>query len=297
MGVLTDDVLRHRSRTLRDLIEPIAANVYFAPEAHDAYASLRCDRAAGYFASRGACLGGGTGSPPSSVVAAAFGVFQPALVDTCIRAAWSSTDGPSILGARETGAVAGLTRLFGSDAAGIEHDGVHRATELLRRGADAASLEGRALFSGLRSLGTPGTLIGDLWRAADLVREHRGDSHIMAWASHGVDATQVTVLTELWWRLPVRSYVKTRGWNDAEIDTAVDALHTDGLVDDGGFTEAGRSLRASIEAATDRQERSIIAAIGDDFDELARLLTPLAEAIIAGKGYPTDPRTRTRYDE
>src|ERR1700712_2728576 len=35
---VNDELLRSRARTLRDLAEPIGANVYFAPEAQAAYA-------------------------------------------------------------------------------------------------------------------------------------------------------------------------------------------------------------------------------------------------------------------
>ncbi|MBV8693806.1 MAG: hypothetical protein JOY57_19310, partial [Actinobacteria bacterium] len=42
---------------LRDLVEPLAANVYFAPEAINGYAELDLGYPQGYFASRGACLG------------------------------------------------------------------------------------------------------------------------------------------------------------------------------------------------------------------------------------------------
>ena len=121
-----------------------------------------------------------------------------------------------MLAAREAGAVASLTRIFGDDPAIAV--AIPRATELLKRAAAAAPPgSGRALYSGLTSLGFPGTPIGDLWRAADLVREHRGDSHIIAWVAHGLDPVQATLTTELWWRLPFVSYVRTRGWNDDEI--------------------------------------------------------------------------------
>jgi Helix-turn-helix family len=37
---MVDDELRSTARRLRDLVEPIAANVYFAPEAYAAYEAL-----------------------------------------------------------------------------------------------------------------------------------------------------------------------------------------------------------------------------------------------------------------
>jgi hypothetical protein len=290
MSTLTDTDIRRIARPLRDLVELVCANVYFAPEAHQRYADLGLDYAPGYFGSRGACLG----HPSGDVVAAAFGVFKPAVVRAAIDEAWSKTAPETLLAAREEGAVASLTRIYGPSLAGIGVEGLQRATELLYRCADAATGEGRALFSGLRSLGRPGTIVGDLWRAADLVREHRGDSHIMAWASHGLDAIEATLTTELWWRMPMKTYVKTRGWSDEEIETAADRLRIDGVIDGSGFTPEGEHLRSEIEWATDRQERTIVEALGNDADELFRLLTPLGDAVVAAKGYPRDPRLMTR---
>ncbi|HKA05121.1 MAG TPA: hypothetical protein VKD67_12360 [Acidimicrobiales bacterium] len=282
--------LRSVARRLRDLVEPLAANVYFAPEARAGYQALGVEGfAAGYFASRGGCLG----DVPGEVVAAAFGVFKPALVKESIDAAHRSADAEAMVAAREQGAVASLTRIFGADATIAE--AVPRATELLQRAAAAAPPgEGRALFSGLTALGYPDTPIGDLWRACDLVREHRGDSHIIAWVGHGLDPIQANISTELWWRLPIRSYVRTRGWTEEEIDDAIERLRDRGLVDGDSFTDTGEQLRADIELCTDRQERPIVEALGDDAEEILGLLTPMADAVIAGKGSPRDPRTFTR---
>ena len=48
--------------------------------------------------------------------------------------------------------------------------------------------------------------MGAMWRAADLVREHRGDSHVIAWAVGGADAVEVLLLTEQWWGYRPRAY-------------------------------------------------------------------------------------------
>jgi len=281
----SDERVRSVSRRLRDLVEPVAANVYFAPEAQNAYQDLGLDYLSGYFCSRGGCMG----QVPGEVVVAAFGVFNPAIVIPAVQEGWAKTDAPTILEARRRGATESLRRILGDEPAGIE-----RATELLRRAGNAATGEGRALFSGLRSLGFPGDPIGDLWRAADLVREHRGDSHVVAWVAAGVDAVQATLLTELWWRLPLNSYVRTRGWSAEEVDAALARLRDRGVIKGDEFTPEGEELRASIEAATDAQERPIVEALGDDADELFDILPPYADAILAAGGYPSDPRTMTR---
>lgn len=285
------DELSTKARRLRNAVEPLAAGIYFAKEAHEAYAALGFDPSPGdndglqlpdgvaYFASRGACLGQVHGD----VVAAAFGVFNPEVVIPMVAHAWTITDAPTILAAREHGARESLRRMLGDPPAGAV-----RATELLRRGASAARGEGRHLFSGLRSLGFPGDPIGDLWRAADLVREHRGDSHIAAWISHGFDATEISLLTEPYIGLPMRSYSRSRAWSDADFDAAVERMTARGLFANGEPTQAGLDAREAVEVATDRQEASIIEAIGDDFDELCELLEPWAASIREQKGYPGD---------
>jgi hypothetical protein len=280
-----DERVRSVSRRLRDLVEPIAANVYFAPEAIKAYEGLGLSYGPGYFCSRSACMG----QVPGEVVVAAFGVFSPAIVVPAVTEGWSKTDAPTILEARYRGATASLRRLLGD-----EIDGAAEATALLRRAGEAASGEGRALFSGLRSLGFPDDPVGDLWRAADLVREHRGDSHVAAWVSAGVDPVEIGLMTELWWRLPLNSYIRTRGWTPEEIDAGLTRLRDRGLLDGGSFTAEGEALRGEIEAATDRQERPIVEALGDDADRLFELLAPWAKAIVDGGGYPADPSQLTR---
>ena len=280
------------ARRLRNAVEPVAAGVYFAPEAHAAYQALGFDpspAAAGadgisrpemksYFTSRGACLG----QVPGEVVAAAFGVFNPKVVVPGVEAGWQITDRETILQARLQAATAMLTRVLGE-----QPDGLARVTELLRRAADAAPWPGRGMYSGLRSLGFPGTPMGDMWRAADLVREHRGDSHVISWAVGGADAVEVLLLTEDYWGVPARAYTPSRGWTDADMDAAFQRLQRRGLAtSDEQITEAGRAFREEIEVRTDELERPVLDALGDDLDELLEHLDPWSEAIIDAGSYP-----------
>ena len=52
--------------------------------------------------------------------------------------------------------------------------------DVLRRGIDAADPAGRPLFAGLAGREWPSDEYGQLWRACDILREHRGDSHVAA---------------------------------------------------------------------------------------------------------------------
>jgi hypothetical protein len=176
--------------------------------------------------------------------------------------------------------VAQLTRVLGPRPEGIE-----RAIELLSRAVEPLRPEGRPLFSGLRSLGLPGDEMGDLWRLCDLLREYRGDAHTAAWTSAGLDATEVGLLTELYWGLPLRTYVRTRAWSNDQLDEAAERLTARGWVADGAFTDAGHEVRESIERATDAQCRPAIDALGEGLDELVELLLGWGSAVRAAAGY------------
>lgn len=270
-----------RTRLLRDLAEPIASQVYFVPEVAGEYEKLGLSQFGdGYFVSRGACLG----RAPGQVIAAAFGVFNPAVVVPLVEQGWSKTSAEQVLDARYRGATAALRRIIG------EPEGTARAVQILRPALESASLAGRTLFAGLRSLPFPGDPIGQLWRVCDWVRERRGDGHIACWVGAGCDAVEIGLLTELYWGLPLGTYIRTRSWSADEIQAGVERLERKGYVSDGAFTPDGKRLRAEIEAATDRMELDVVAAIGDAFDELAALLEPWTRAILDAKAYPSGAR-------
>ena len=121
-----------------------------------------------------------------------------------------------------------------------------------------ANGEGRALYSGLLSLGFPDDPMGAFWRAADLVREHRGDSHIAAWIDQDLDACEIGVLTDPWRGQPLKSWVRSRGWTEDELDAAIERLRGRGYLDGDGITPAGWALREDIEQATDAMEGRVV---------------------------------------
>ena len=165
-------------------------------------------------------------------------------------------------------------------------DGLQRAGAVLDRAVAPLRPEGRALFAGVSSLGVPADPLAALWRRGDMLREFRGDCHIAAWVSGGLDATEIGLLTELYWGLPLRSYSRTRAWSDADFDAATDRLTGRGLIADGALTEAGRVLREGIETHTDAQQQPVLDAIGDDHDWLCTTLEQWGADIRAAKGYP-----------
>lgn len=280
--------LSARARTLGSLLEPLTGQVYFSPECHRNYVALGFDPSPkqskgvalpdgpAYFTSRGSVMGQVAGD----VVAAAFAVFNPAVVIPCVALGWTRTDAATICRARDDGAIAQLVRLIGEAPEGIE-----RVNEILARAIAPLRPEGRPLYAGLRSQPIPESPIGAMWRMGDMLREYRGDSHTGAWTSAGVDATEIGLLTELYWGLPMRSYSRTRAWSDGDYEAAIDSLRGRGLIDEAGFTELGREARELIETVTDSQMAAAIGAIGDDFEELFTTLQPWGAKVRAGFGY------------
>ena len=281
------------ARRIWDVLEPIAASVYFAPEVHKAFEAvghggpsrvangIEYPNGLAYFTSRGACLGNGVSG---HLIASAFGVFKRPMVVDAVAAGWRIADGPTILAARDAGMVDCFTRILGTP------DELGWVTDLLKRMADAAPSEGRALSAGLRSLGYPGSAMGDFWRAGDIVREYRGDCHIAAWVAEDLDATEIGLLTDPWRGQPMRSWVRSRGWTEDELDAACERLRSRGLLEGTGdgewMTAAGRTLRESIEERTDALQSRVVRLLGDDTDRFVTLLDGWAQKMVDARAYP-----------
>ena len=276
------------ARQLASLLEPIVGQVYFSPECHAEYEALGFAPSPGkagdvalpdgpaYFTSRGSLMG----QVPGDVVAAAFSVFNPAVVNPMVAIGWTRTDAATICAARTRGATAQLVRILGVHPKGIE-----RARELLMATAAPLRPEGRPLFAGALAHGYPGDAVGDVWHAGDLLREYRGDCHTAAWITAGLTAPEIGLLTEAYWGLKPRTYIRTRAWSDADLDTAQAHLADRGWLDAGGLTPDGRAAREDIELVTDRQMQPAIDALGANANELFTIIEPWGVAVRAAGGY------------
>jgi ABC transporter DrrB family efflux protein len=175
------------------------------------------------------------------------------------------------------------------DAVALDGADVTGVVAVLRRGVDAADGTGRTLFCGLRSLGWPEHPVGQLWRACDLLRQHRGDGHTAACIAAGLDGVTMNVLTELWLGMPVgRLAVGQRGWPEDAVAGALAALERRGLAAGGALTTAGRQLRDAIEEQTDAMQQPVIDAIGDDLDAAVTSLDAWSARCIAAGLYTPD---------
>jgi hypothetical protein len=281
-------VVMHPARRLGALLEPLTGQCYFSPEAHAGYEKLgfgpptvapnglALPNGPAYFTSRGSVMGQVHGH----VVAAAFGVFNPDAVVPAVAFGWSITDAPTICAARDDGALGQLHRAVGHP------DGLARAGELLDRMVAVLRPEGRSLFAGQLALGVPDDPWGAVWRNGDRLREYRGDAHIAVWASEGLDPVEIGLLTEPYWGLPLKTYVRSRAWDEEQLDAGIDRFRSRGLLTDDGLTDDGRALREGIEERTDSAMRAALEALGDDFAELDGLLAPWGAAVRAAMGYP-----------
>ncbi len=228
-------------------LEPVAGQVYFSPECHAAYAALGFSPSPGPLRRR-------RGAPRRSRL-----LHEPRLGDGAgarrggrrrvrgvqprgggaVRAqfGWSKVDAATICAARTEGAVgaAGAHPRARSPRASRE------ATDLLAEAVAPLRPEGKPLFAGLLSLGLPGRSDGGTcggWptccaSTAATRTPRRG-------RLAGLDATEVGLLTELYWGLPLRSYIRTRAWSDAQLAAAEERLVDRGLLADGAFTAEGR---------------------------------------------------------
>ncbi|MDN5750049.1 MAG: hypothetical protein L0H64_16300 [Pseudonocardia sp.] len=164
--------------------------------------------------------------------------------------------------------------------------------EVLERAVAGVEGTGRVLFSALRAQPRPVDPYARLWRAADLVREHRGDGHVAACVAAGLDPVRMGILMEVWLGYPVGEYSGTRAWPQEAADAALARLEADGLLADGAITERGRALRDGIEAATDTAQDGLLAAVGADLDEVVSALDGWSRRCVEARAFPPDVRKR-----
>jgi hypothetical protein len=156
-----------------------------------------------------------------------------------------------------------------------------RMPDLLRRAVDAVFPAGYPLFAALRSTPWPDDPASAAWLGADLIREQRNDAHIAAWRAAGLDPVEAHLLSALWSGQPFHLRAAFMGWRRHHIIAARERLEARGLIEDDppAFTERGREMRANIEAATDRQQRPMVEALGEDVDELLDLLDAVYQSM------------------
>ena len=269
------------ARRLRDAVEPIATHGWWARQPAERLNALGLGFFEAYVWGRAAALG----TPAASVVVSTFGVFEPAFISAVYTHAISVAGRDEVLAARADGASASLAELVSAG----EADAV--AEPLLEVIAQLDGM-GRPLFGALRELPLPTTAQGRLWRASELVREHRGDGHLAACVAAGLSAPEANVLTELWLGYSLGEYSSTRGLGGDSLALAVASLERRGWVLDSALTAAGREARIALEDATDESQRQLIDGLGEGIGALITAAAQLSDRLVAAKAFPPDPRKR-----
>jgi hypothetical protein len=263
------------ARAAHRYLEPLHTLVYFVPENGDRYAGLGIKGSMrGYFASRSAPLG----QVPAEVVISTFYNFAPTQVRTAIPSVWEVATPEAVLQARLDGADAALRRLLPDD---VDSDDMQRAAALAREATTALDVVGRPLYAAHAAQPWPQPAHLQLWHAATLLREHRGDGHIAALVLaglSGLDASITYVATGKGMSEDLQR--QTRGYSEDEWAAAKQRLVEVGLLDASGLTADGQALRAGIEAQTDAAAAAPYEHLGPErTQELIDLCQPWARSV------------------
>ncbi|QNG55597.1 hypothetical protein H6H00_14170 [Pseudonocardia petroleophila] len=266
-------------------VEPIHAVTYFAPESKAACDALGTR---GYWMSYFGLRAAPLGAAPPELVTALFYNFHPAHVARAVPDVWAVAPPERYLEARLEAVDAALRRLVGPEVlAGPE---VAEAASIARAAALAAPTAGRALAAANAALPWPDAPHLVLWQAQTVLREHRGDGHVAALLTAGLDPLEALVVFAADLGLDAAALRLRRGWSEQEWDAAVGRLAERGLLDAAGaLDEEGRLLRAEVEAHTDALADVPWLAVGAERAErLVELAAPLVAALAAGDGFAPD---------
>jgi hypothetical protein len=272
--------LRLVARTHRRL-EPLHSHVYFAPETdeHLTAIGIRPGRMV-YFAGRAAAMG----AVGPGVVTATFGNFAPAIVARHVPRAWTLAAPEQVLTARSAAARASLTRLL-ADPPAAE---VAELADLLREACTVLTPEGRPLYAGHADQPWPEDPLLQVWHGVTLLREHRGDGHVLTLLRHGLSGLEALVTHTLTGRGFTEEAARaTRGWSAEEWAAATVALTERGLVAGGALTDEGVALRAAVEQETDELSAAPFVHLGVERTErVADLGGRLSARLVANGAYP-----------
>jgi len=266
------------ARRMYGLVEPIGLIPYAAGEPAEAMMALGLRNYWDtYFAGRAAPLGRDV---PAGVVHAIFYNFAPGEAARHIPRVWDLITPEAALAARDQGCVAALRRMLGDVA---DDPSVARAADLAVKAATGPRTEGRPLYAALRTLPAPEQPLARLWYAANLLREHRGDGHVVALAANGIGGTEAHVLLALSEGMLPEKFGRVWHLPRAQLAAVVDGMRGRGLIGaDGWLTADGRATKARIEELTDDLAAPAYDAL--EPGELAQLiagLEPIAAALSA----------------
>ncbi|OLL76275.1 hypothetical protein Ae168Ps1_4681 [Pseudonocardia sp. Ae168_Ps1] len=275
-------------------LEPLHAQIYFAPEAEPRYRSAGLEEGRmSYFAPRAAPMG----AVGPSVVTATFYNFSPRLVAASIPRAWELVSPSDLVAARFEVADASLRRLLGDDGVGSPE--MAEAAALARTAAEAVPAVGRPLAAGHLDVEWPTAPHLVFWHALSILREHRGDGHIALLVEAGLSGLEALLTaTATGTGFTVGFARASRGWSAGEWNDGVARLAGRGLLEQADpsdevvtpvLTEEGSLLRKRLEDDTHRLGSEPWAALGaDGAGRLGEIGGAFVRTALANGAFPSD---------
>jgi hypothetical protein len=267
------------ARRMYELVEPIGLLPYSADEPNETMFALGFTHYWDtYFAGRAAPLG----IVPAEVVDALFYNFAPGEVARHIPKVWRTTTPEAAIEARQLGCANALRRILDGY---VDRPAFARVTELLTKAATSAPFEGRPMYAALRALPIPEDTVTRLFHAASLLREHRGDGHIVALVSESIGGLEAHVLLALDMNMPAEKFGRIHHLPAAQLAAVIGGMRDRGLIsEDGWLSEHGRAVKRRVESLTDelaaRPYESLEPA---ELEELMTGLEPLAALLVAAQ--------------
>lgn len=270
-------------RTSRAL-ELIHSMTYFVPETQQALVAAGLPPRACYFAGRAAPLG----PVGAGVVTATFYNFNRELIAPLIPTAWATVMPSEIMKIRYATLDVALRRLLGED--------VLTSAEM-SEAADLASIaahsvpgdDGRPLYAAYAELDWPTAPHLVLWHALTLVREYRGDGHIAALQTAGLNGIEALITHTATGYGFEKEFARTRrGWSVEQWDAAARSLSDrELLAENGTLTTDGKDLRNLVEDITNDLATAPWAGLGEDgAARLVAIAAPWRDAIVAQGVFP-----------
>jgi len=256
-------------------IEPIHAIVYFAPEPVEAARKTGLRGFwMGYIASRVAPLGP---VPAEAVGAMAYG-FASAMVARAIPDAWTFAAPSAVLEARLSSAPEALRH----HVDGTLLSSFDELSGLLWEAVAGCRFDGRPLAAAWSAVPRPADPVAAVWLAATILREHRGDGHVLAGVASGLRGLDASVTFTATGAISRELIQPTRGWSDEDWEQSVRRLQARGLLDrDGRLTKSGGALRRDVEDLTDRLAAGPVERLGSTGVERAiDLATPVSRHLV-----------------
>ncbi|MFJ3582508.1 hypothetical protein ACIPPS_09770 [Streptomyces sp. NPDC090127] len=273
-------------RRCHHVLNPVHSTVYFSPDLDTEFKALGFeDQSAMRLASRSAAMG----AVGAGTVAATFSNYNVAFLARHLPAVWDIASPAEVGAARLRTVDSTLRRLLGEEA--IASAEMAEAAELALRATEACTRHARPLYSAHADLPVPEAPHLRYWHAATLLREHRGDGHLAALLTVGLDPLEAMVShTATGMGMNPRWSLRARGWARADWDAALGRLRERGVLDaQGELTAEGTALREELEELTDRLDTAPYEHLGAaGVERLTELGKAFRNAAFLAGAFPAD---------